>query len=184
MLSQQLANPPHNRFPIGAQVFEPADIHRLNAALGWLGLDSPDDARLELDGIAANQQSHPAVLEARWLLCAREKNWCEALVVARRELAEAPKLASGWLHQAYALRRIDGGGLSQAWDALLPAAEKFPKEAIIAFNLSCYACQMNRLEDARTWFHRAVETGGKEMIKKMALADEDLKPLWHEIEKL
>ena len=43
---------------------------------------------------------------------------------------------------------------------------------------------MNRLEDARTWFHRAVETGGKEMIKKMALADEDLKPLWHEIEKL
>jgi len=103
LLSQQLANPPHNRFPIGVQVFEPADIHRLNAALGWLGLDSPDDARLELDGIAANQQSHPAVLEARWLLCAREKNWCEALVVARRELAEAPKLASGWLHQAYAL---------------------------------------------------------------------------------
>ncbi|HEX4349854.1 MAG TPA: tetratricopeptide repeat protein [Verrucomicrobiae bacterium] len=166
------------------QVLEPSDIHRVNAALGWLGLNSPAEARLELNAIAAEQQSHPAVLEARWLLLAHEKNWRDALVVAEREVAMLPGMAAGWLHRAYAIRRADGGGLSQAWDALLPAAEKFPDEAVVAYNLSCYACQMDKLTDARAWLHRAIKTGGSDVIRKMALADEDLKPLWAEIDDL
>jgi hypothetical protein len=36
----------------------------------------------------------------------------------------------------------------------------------------------------RDWLKRAVETGGKDVIKKMALEDEDLKPLWAEIKHL
>ena len=75
-----------------------------------------------------------------------------------------------------------GGGLDQAWDALLPAAEKFPSAAVIAYNLSCYACQMNQLDVSRHWFKRAVKIGDRETIKKMALEDDDLKPLWAEIE--
>lgn len=164
--------------------FEPADIHRLNAALGWLGLNSPADARVELDGIPAALQSHPAVLEARWLLCAHEQNWPDALAVAERELQAAPEDSSGWLHRAYALRRVDKGGLVQAWEALLPAAEKFPDEAVIAYNLSCYACQLKELDASRVWLKRAIKIGGKDDIKKMALADDDLKPLWPEMEEL
>jgi Flp pilus assembly protein TadD len=170
-----------NRFPIHVQGLEITDIHRLNAALGWLGLNAPADARVELDAIALAQQSHPAVLETRWLLCAHEKNWNEALKVAELELKSAPEDSSGWLHRAYALRRANNGGLAQAWDALLPAAEKFPTESVIAYNLSCYACQLNQLDDARKWLQRAVKIGGKEEIQKMALADDDLKPLWPEI---
>lgn len=166
------------------QVLEVSDIHRLNAALGWLGLGCPADARAELDAISPDQQLHPAVLEARWLVCAHESTWRDALVVADQELAVAPHAASGWLHRAYALRRVDGGGLSLAWNALLPAAAKFPTEPIIAYNLSCYACQMNELDASRVWLQRALATGGKETIKKMALADDDLKPLWPEIENL
>ena len=161
--------------------FEPADLHRLNAALGWLGLNAPADARAELDAIAPAQQSHPAVLEARWLLCAHEKNWRDALAVAERELASAPEDSSGWLHRAYALRRVNHDGLPQAWDALLPAAGKFPSEPVIAYNLACYACQLNQLNDARKWLQRAVKIGGKGEIQEMALADDDLKPLWPEI---
>jgi tetratricopeptide (TPR) repeat protein len=164
------------------QGLKPSDIHRLNAALGWLGLGSLADARAELDAIPAEQQSHPAVLEARWLLCAHEKNWHAALAVAEREVIAAPEIAAGWLHRAYALRRVEGGGLTQAWDALLPAAEKFPAVAVIAYNLSCYACQLNELDTARVWLQRALQTGGKNVIKKMALEDDDLKPLWPEIE--
>jgi hypothetical protein len=182
--SQRLANLCDNHFPIRVQVLEPPDIHRVNAALGWLGLSSPVDARAELDAIAPEQQSHPAVLEARWLLCAHEKNWRDALMVAEREVAVGPDKAAGWLHRAYALRRVEGGGLAQAWDALLPATEKFPDEAVIAYNLSCYACQMNKLTEARAWLHRAITTGDKDVMKKMALEDEDLKPLWAEIEDL
>ena len=165
------------------QVLQASDRHRLNAALGWLGLDSPADARAELDAIAPAQQSHPEVLEARWLLCAHEKIWHDALVVADCELAAAPGIAVGWLHRAYTLRRVEGGGVAQAWAALLPAADKFPSEPVIAFNLSCYACQLQALDDARAWLQRAVALGGQAAIRKMALEDDDLKPLWLEIEK-
>jgi tetratricopeptide (TPR) repeat protein len=183
-LPHPLAKPSDNHFPIRVQVLEPYDIHRLNAAVGWLGLNCPAEARVELDAIAPAHQSHPAVLEARWLLLAHEKNWQDALAVAERELAAVPEQASGWLHRAYALRRVAGGGLAPAWDALLPAAEKFPTEAVIAYNLSCYACQLNNMDVARLWFNRAVEVGSKDAIQKMALADDDLKPLWAEIENM
>ena len=164
------------------QGLELPDIHRLNAALGWLGLNCPADARAELDTIEPAQQSHPAVLEVRWLLCAHEKNWRDALAVAERELSSNPEDSSGWLHRAYALRRVDGGSLRQAREALVPASEKFPTEPVIFYNLACYECQLDKPDEARTWLQRAVKAGSKEKIQKMALADEDLKPLWPEIE--
>jgi Flp pilus assembly protein TadD len=163
------------------QGLEPSDIHRLNAALGWLGLNSPADARAELAAIAPPQQAHPAVLAARWLLCVHEQNWDDALKVAELELKSAPDDSSGWLHRAYALRRVRRGGLTQAWDALLPAAKKFPGEPVIAYNLSCYACQLQQEDLAWTWLQCAIPAGGQETIQQMALADDDLKPLWQKI---
>jgi Flp pilus assembly protein TadD len=181
---RRLAKPKRKRFPIGVQDLEPSDAHRLNAALGWLGLNSPADASAELDALAPGLQSHAAVLEVRWTIRAHEKNWPDALIVAERELTVAPEDASGWLHRAYALRRISDGGLAQAWDALLPAAEKFPGEPVIPYNLACYACQLGQLDIARVWLKRALKIGSKPEVQKMALADDDLKPLWAEIKEL
>jgi predicted Zn-dependent protease len=163
---------------------EPPDSHLLDAAIGWLGLGCAEDARAELADISAANQNHPAVLEARWTISAQDQKWQEALLIACAELVTDPEDAAGWLHRAYALRRVTDGGLMQAWDALLPAAKKFPAEPIIAYNLSCYACQMQKLDTAREWFHRAVAAGTKETIKQMALADDDLQPLWPEIQAL
>ena len=172
------------RFSIPVQRLEPPDSHHLDAAIGWLGLGSTTEAQKELDLILAARQKYPAVLEARWLLYARENQWVKALEIAKTELAVAPDDASGWLHRAYALRRVPDGGLPGAWEALLPAAEKFPSEPVIAYNLSCYACQLHQLEVARHWLKQAMKIGGKEAIRKMALADDDLQPLWTEIEQL
>ena len=144
----------------------------------------PNDAREELGKLSAAKQTHPAVLDLRWLIASQEKNWPEALAIAEAELKIAPESASGWLHRAYALRRVNEDGLIVAWHALLPAAEKFPNEPIIAYNLSCYACQMNEMVTARTWLHQAIKVGKREEIKKIALADDDLKPLWNEIHEL
>jgi tetratricopeptide (TPR) repeat protein len=166
------------------QQIEPPDSHRLNAALGWLGLGLREDAKAELDGISRVNQNHPDVLEARWAILAGEQKWDAALEVARKLLSQAPERANGWLHHAYALRRAPGGGLEKAWEALKPAMEKFPEEPIIPYNLSCYACQMRQLEEARVWLKRALNIGGKEKIKQMALADADLEPLWEEIPQL
>lgn len=166
------------------KLLEPPDSHLLDAAIGWLGLGCIADARAELENISAANQNHAAVLEVRWTISAHAQKWQEALLIACAELVNAPDDASGWLHRAYALRRVADGGLTQAWDALLPAAKKFPAEPIIAYNLSCYACQMQKLDTAREWLHRAVAAGKKETIKQMALADDDLQPLWLEIKEL
>lgn len=163
---------------------EPPDTHLLLAAIGWLELGVPVEAEAELDKISAVQQSHPDVLEVRWLVLAQTKRWGNALAVARTLLKGAPNRCSGWLHQAYSLRRVSSNGLEHAWDALLPAYDKFPREPTIAYNLSCYACQMHQLEQARAWFRRALKIGDKERIKQMALDDPDLEALWEEIRKL
>jgi Flp pilus assembly protein TadD len=160
---------------------EPPDTHSLTAALGWLELGNPNEALAELGHVSPANQSHPGVLEVRWAALAELKQWEPALATASELARVAPDNASGWLHRAYALRRVANGGLPQAREALLPAAEKFPKEPVIAFNLACYACQMKQLDEARDWLKQATKAGGLEEITRMALADPDLEPLWPEI---
>jgi Flp pilus assembly protein TadD len=162
---------------------EPPDSHFVSAALGWLGLGNMPEAKAELERISAENRKHPDVLEVQWLLLAEQKSWHEALGVARELITKAPDRSSGWLHQAYALRRMPDGGVKKAWQALLPAFDKFPKEPVISYNLSCYACQMKQLDAARVWYKRAAFLGGKDKIKRMALADADLEPLWEEIKR-
>src|SRR5213596_3015049 len=166
------------------QPLGPPDAHFLSAAAGWFELGNIAEAKAELVKVAPAYRNHADVLEVRWLIHAQEKNWEEGLAVAEKLVEVAPQRSSGWLHRAYALRRAQRGGLQAAWDVLLPAVEKFPEEPIIAYNLSCYACQLERLDQARQWLQRAVKVAGKEKIKFMALNDDDLAPLWEEIKKL
>jgi tetratricopeptide (TPR) repeat protein len=163
---------------------EPPDIFFLSAAVGWMELGDAAEAGAELEKISAPNQRQADVLEVRWMLLAQAGRWDDALEITQALVQAAPNRSSSWLHRAYALRRAANGGLQQAWDALLPAHEKFPREATIAFNLSCYACQLQQLEEARSWFHRALKLGGKNEIKAMALGDPDLEPLWVEIREL
>jgi tetratricopeptide (TPR) repeat protein len=161
--------------------FEPLespDTHYLSGATGWLELGNVDEATAELGLISPQQQKHPMVLELRWLLLAKRENWAAALEVARALIESAPDLLEGWIHHAYAMRRAPGFGLAHAWSALLPVADKFPKEPIVCFNLACYAAQLGNLDDAWAWLEKAMKTGGATAIRKMALADADLEPLW------
>jgi len=166
------------------QPLGPPDVHFLSAAAGWFELGNIVEAKAELAKIAPAFHNHADVLELRWLIQAQEKDWEQGLAAARALVEVAPERSSGWLHRAYSLRRAKAGGLQAAWDALLPSFDKFPAEPTIPYNLSCYACQMGRLEEAREWLQRAVKIAGKENIKLMALNDEDLEPLWEEIKSL
>jgi len=163
------------------QKLEPPDTHNFSAAIGWLELGLPAEARAALAQITPALQNHPDVLEARWLVAVEEKQWEEGLQIARTLLQQAPKRSSGWLHQAYALRRTPDGSVVKAWEALLPAFDRFPKEPIIPYNLACYACQMHQLghcpplDQARGHHRRAKK------IKRMALQDPDLEQLRKEI---
>lgn len=163
------------------QQLQSPETHYVLAAVGWVELGNLAEAKAELAQIDPAFQNHPDVLEVRWLIAAEEKQWDQGLLFAHALLESAPERASGWLHQAYALRRVTGGGIQKAWEALLPAFEKFPGAEIIAYNLSCYACQMQQLDTARLWLKRSLSIGDKERIIQRALEDVDLAPLWQEI---
>ena len=169
---------------VGVQELEPPDTYIVRAAHGWLELGCAAEARAELAQLSPLWRNHPAVLEVRWLLCAQDKCWEEAVTLARAEQDADPRSPAGWLHLAYALRRMDGGGLALAREILLPAVERFPAEPVIPYNLACYACQLERLDEARLWLQHALVAGEPKEILKMALADEDLQPLWPEIRQM
>ncbi len=164
---------------------EPPDSHHASSALGWLELGNHVEAGDELARISAPLLEHPDVLEVRWAVCAAGQSWEAALCAAELLLAKAPDRVSGWIHRAYALRRVKEGGLPLAWEALRPAFEKFPKDSIVPFNLACYAAQSGRLDEAWDWLHKAMAAAGSvSKIKAMALADADLQPLWERIHSL
>src|SRR5258707_682466 len=96
---------------------EPPDKHYLSAAIGWLGLGNPAEARAELARIQPSCQDDPDVLEIRWLICAREGCWDEGVHLARSLVQRAPDRCSGWVNQAYSLRRAPHGGVRKAWEA-------------------------------------------------------------------
>jgi hypothetical protein len=92
-------------------VLTPPDSHCFTAAVGWMELGNPREAQVELDRITPAHQHDLEVLDLRWMLRALEKDWTRALGIARLQLEHHPDEPAGWLHQAYALRRIEGGGL-------------------------------------------------------------------------
>jgi hypothetical protein len=163
----------------------PPDSHHLLAAEGWLELGNSAEAGEEIARIAPSHLEHPDVLEMRWAICHAGQRWETGLAIAETLVRVAPERASGWLHQAYALRRIPGGGVQRAWDVLRPAYDKFPKAEVIPFNLACYAAQLGRPDEAWEWLHESMEAAGDvDAIKKMALSDMDLQPLWERIRAL
>lgn len=165
------------------QPLESPDSHHYSSAVGWLGLGNAAEAKAELAQVSSAQHQHPDVLEVRWTICAAEADWEAGLEAARALVRTAPDRAAGWVSQAYALRRTHNGGLQQAWDALLPAVDRFPRDAIIPFNLACYACQMQQLETALVWLTRAAQIGGSARILELALKEPDLQPLWDDFRK-
>ena len=163
----------------------PPDSHFLIAVEGWLELGDPREAAAEWNRLSEEGRRHPAALERRWQILARQEAWDEAVGAAEELVALLPGLAAGWLHHAYALRRARRGGLNAAWNVLHAAAEKFPTEDVIAYNLACYATQLGRPDEGWEWFLRAQQISDDAVaIRQMGLRDQDLEPLWPRIREL
>lgn len=165
-----------------------SDIHLVEAAEGWLGLGLPREAISELHEVSCDALAQPTTLNLLWVAHAELEEWDQAGDVANRLVECAPDEPGGWIHRAYAIRRKQGGSIQEAWTALYPAVQLFPEETIIPYNLACYACQLEDLDEAMMWFERACAIPAEPRVvttlKKMALGDEDLKAVWEEIEKL
>jgi len=95
-------------------------------------------------------------------------------VVASHLIKVEPENADWWINLAYATRRCES--IEQAEAVLLRAREMHHDNALIEFNLACYASVTGRFEEAKALLQRAVELDKE--IRRLALDDEDLKPLW------
>ncbi len=154
----------------------PSDIHHLSAAEGWLGLGDWRSANDELENINPVYRADPAVLALRLRIYSDAKHWELALEVAERLVEIFPDDSGTWVDRSFALHEMKR--TKEAHDLLLPALEKFPDEAIIPYNLGCYACQLGEIKKAKALLSLAFERGDENEIKLIALDDPDLAPLW------
>lgn len=151
----------------------------LRAADGWVMLRNPVEAAAELSALSPAARDHPHALEVRWHVEAGLKQWEAALATAGRLLKLVPTQPGPWIHRSYCLHELRR--TAEAYELLAPASKKFRKECTIPYNLACYACHMNDLDLARRWLAEAVKRRDPRQVRELALADEDLKPLWNEI---
>ena len=158
----------------------PPDSFFIEATVGWVELGNPREALQELAQVSPENMSHPQVLELKWQILARLENWEHSLPVAQAFCDVAPSLEQGWLHQAVSLYRLKR--TEEAWNLLLPMAQKFPRSWVIPYDLACYACQLGKVDEARVWLKKAFAQGEAKEVKVLALADPDLRVLWGEIE--
>jgi predicted Zn-dependent protease len=152
--------------------FEPPNIHHLNAAQGWLGLGNSIEADAELDQIAPELQHSQEVLEIRWQIHARHKQWEKCVEYANTLVESIPDHPMGWVHRSYALHELKR--TREAFDALLPALARFPEDWLIQYNLACYCCRLKDFQRALNYLEQACKLGDARDIKAMALKDSDL----------
>ena len=168
--------------PQGRDGFQPADIHHLRAAQGWLELGLPSEAARELLRLSPETTESPLVLDVRWSVAHAQGDWTEAHRLACRCVELHPAHAPGWINRSYAARRMPGGGLPMALRLLLPALALFPGDSLVPYNLACYACQLHDPERAMQWFaiaeeRDAISSSPPGNFRQRALQDEDLAPI-------
>ena len=155
---------------------EPPALHLVKAAYGWLELGNVPEALTELQRLPADCRALPGVRVARLDCLMAAKDWDAAVVLASELCGEYLGEPGLWLHWAYAKRRCTEGNIESAHYILSQRLDDFQDEWLIPYNLACYLCQMDRLEEAQAMLDRARAQGG-EKVDAMAKEDEDLAPL-------
>jgi hypothetical protein len=162
----------------GTKQLETSTLRRLRYAHGYLTLGLLAEASVELEGIPSADRDAPEVLEARMHLRYVGKKWPELFDLSTRCTEIFPARLEGWINLAFAARRLKG--VESAKAILLEVDPAFGKTcALVPYNLACYHCLLGELADARRRLARAFDL--EPSLRKVALADDDLKLLWAEI---
>ena len=150
------------------------DQRYLDAAEGWLGLGDLLSANDELEQITPELRTHPTVLAVKLEIHWTAKKWEACIEITNVLVRLEPYNDHAWIGRSFALHELKR--TQEAFDLLLLAKDKFPKNCTIPYNLACYCAQLNRLEDAHDWLKKAMKIEERS-VKRMAIHDPDLKPL-------
>ena len=161
------------------RLLSPPDSDHFETAIAALSSANPVRAHFQLDKISAAFQLHPDVLELRWNAHVMANEWDAALNVGSKLVQIAPEDPASWLARCHALHRL--GRTQEAWDSLLPAADRFSQHALVSYNLACYASVLGNQGEAWQTLQRALMSGEGEQIKHNALEEPELETLWPQI---
>ena len=128
----------------------------------------PEDALAELDELAV---ANSIALHLRVDALFRLKDWSAAAAICMPMTEEEPSDPGWWIQAAYAQRRASS--IEEAEMVLLAALTRHPANGLVLYNLACYACVLDRLDEARNYFHRAAATNPEQMLT-MGARDPDL----------
>lgn len=145
----------------------------LTYANGYRELGMFDDALNELSGLDQTYFSQKELLQMRLAILMEAKRWAEALPIANIIASSDASDPGNLVNLAYVTRRASG--IEGARIILENASKRFPKEAIIHYNLGCYACCSEDLDTAKA--HLLTSFSLDESYLKMSSKDEDLSNL-------
>ncbi|HEY8965042.1 MAG TPA: tetratricopeptide repeat protein [Candidatus Methylacidiphilales bacterium] len=151
-----------------------SDVRReIQSILGYYELSMWDEALAEAAEAEARIGPRPDFDELRVAILQEAKRWEEMRAVAERCARRDPTRAGWFVAWAYALRREKS--IAEARPVLELALSLHPKEALIPFNLACYAAQSGHLAEAKALLDKslALDPG----LREQALEDPDLAPL-------
>jgi tetratricopeptide (TPR) repeat protein len=159
---------------------EATDLQHVRAAQGYLELGMFLEANAALDEIDSFCRTAPEVLAIRLEIYSGLKKWDLMRTVAKKLAEYDPKNVQWTISWAYATRRAES--IEAAKEILMQALQHHPDEAMVHFNLGCYASQLGDLTLAKAHLKRAFVIEPE--CRLMALNDPDLEPLWAQLGNL
>ncbi len=145
----------------------------LRSAEGYAALGMREEALLDLSRVPTRLREGREYLEAATLVHQHLADWPRTAELAARLLEVDPMNLSAIVSGAYATRRARG--IREAQTILRRGERLHPEEAIIKYNLGCYAAQLGEVEEAVRYVQSAIklEKAYAELVK----TDADLDPV-------
>jgi tetratricopeptide (TPR) repeat protein len=141
---------------------------------GFLDLKMIDKARQELEQVGTFDRRCDSYIQAALRLAMADGQWSNAVQFAHTLIERRSNEPAIYVQLAYSVRR--GESIEAARDILLDARKRFPKVAVIPFNLACYECQLGHPDEALALLEKAFKLDAS--FREQAFEDDDLKPIW------
>lgn len=148
-------------------------VNDLEAVEGYLQLEMPEDALIELRNIPSSEYDHERYKELLLATQMMLKLWQPAATTAQELCQINKKEKSYFIHAAFCLHET--GETLAALRQLLAGPESLTTDPLYYYNLACYQASLGNLKDARVCLDKSFELDPE--LEITAQDDQDLKDL-------
>ena len=143
----------------------------LLAAQGYMELDMPEEALLEIGSLPEAVQNEEGPLQMKMAILMRIKRWNDALAICETLRQLFPDHTVGYVHGAFCLHEM--GRTREAKTLLLSGPPSLLQEPTYHYNLGCYDAVLGNLDEAQS--HLKLSFQLNEKFREIAKDDPDLK---------